>query len=851
MRVLGPDATVAAFPLGGIGTGNVSVGARGELRDWELANKPDKGSELPFTFFAIRVADGRTEPVTKVLEARIDGPHEGDQGHYAGRVAGLPRLDASRMLGEYPLLRMEFDDADLGVGVALTAFTPFVPLDADASGIPGAILRYTVTNPWPYAVDVTIAGSMANPVGINGRDVFHFPTFHGQPQNAWVEEDGLRGIRFGTDLAEDDFLYGSAVLATTGGSGGDAAGGSGSGSVTAKPQWLAGFWQDGVQVFWDDLRTDGRLEPETEFSIDQPPYPDWFTKLRVGSLGVVHRVEPGAAQDFEFVLTWHFPNRHRAWQGNIHLDDAQADQVVRNHYATIYADAWAAARDLTERLPELEGQTKAFHRALFGSSLPPEVIDAATANLVVLRSTTCFRLAGGRFAAWEGSFDHSGSCEGTCTHVWNYAQAAAFLFPELERDARRTEFRHETRTDGRMNFRANSVFGNAPWDFHPAVDGQLGAVVRLHREWRFSGDDELLRDCWPGVKRAVDYAFAEWDSDGDYVLDSKQHNTYDIEFYGPNSLANSMFFAALTAAAAMASHLGDEETAQRYRDVAALGAERMDRLLFNGEYYEQKIADVDERRYQYGRGCLSDQVFGQLLGHLAGLGHVLPADHVRSAVNAIYRYNFRTDLSRHHSVQRTYALNGESGLVLCSWPNGGRPRIPFVYSDEVWTGIEYQVATHLILEGFVDEGLHIVKAVRDRHDGRRRNPWNEVECGNHYARSLASWGLVVALAGADYDAHAQTLTFRPRAVDRPAVSLPFTTGTGWGVLRLAAFHGEGAAAGLGGGAAIELFGGVLDLRSVAVHQPRFGLLQSGPVRLRAGEIHQLAPTHQTSREDHP
>lgn len=831
MKVLGPQASVAAFPLGGIGTGNVSIGARGELRDWELANRPDKGAELPFSFFAIRTARATeaadAEPVTKVLEARLAGPHEGDQGYYAGRLAGLPRLDSSWMLGEYPLLRIEFEDAQIGVGVQLTAFTPFVPLDADASGIPGAVLRYEVTNPGVEPVDVTIAGSLANPVGVVGYDVFHFPRYAGRPQNSWIDEPGLRGIRFGTDLPAEDFRYGTAVLATT------------DTSVTAKPQWLSGFWADGVQVFWDELRADGRLKPEAEFSIDQPPYPDWFTRLRVGSLAIDHRLAPGAIQTFEFVLTWHFPNRPRAWQGNINLDNTNHNHVVRNDYATRYADAWAVAADLTGRLAELERPTREFHRALFGSSLPPEVIDAATANLVVLRSTTCFRLEGGRFAAWEGSFDHSGSCEGTCTHVWNYAQAAAFLFPELERDARRTEFVHETRPDGRMNFRANSVFGNTPWDFHAAVDGQLGAVVRLHREWRFSGDDELLRECWPGVKRAVDYAFAVWDADGDFVLDSQQHNTYDIEFHGPNSLANSMFFAGLVAAAAMASHLGDEETAARYRKAAALGAERMDALLFNGEYYEQRIDDVDERRYQYGSGCLSDQVFGQLLAHLAGLGYVLPAHHVRSAVAAVFAYNFRADLSEHHSVQRTYALNGESGLVLCSWPKGGRPRIPFVYSDEVWTGIEYQVATHLVIEGLVDEGLRIVRAVRERHDGHRRNPWNEAECGNHYARSLASWGLVVALTGADYDARTRTLSFDPR-LDGDDLRMPFTTATGWGSLRLTADS-----------AALELLGGSLDLATVAVRHPRLGDLTAGPLRLLPHEIHQLAPTHQPSREDLP
>lgn len=834
-RVLGPDATVAAFPLGGIGTGNVSLGARGEFRDWELANLPAKGTTLPFSFFAIHAASADGS-VTRVLESRLPGPHEGDQGYDAGRLAGLPRLAGSRMRGEYPIVTIEFEDDELPVEVTLTAFTPLVPLDADDSGIPGAVLRYTVRNPGSQAVDVTIAGSLSNPVGITGWNVFHFPEYAGQPTIGFDDDGTIRGLRLGSDLDGADPRSGTVALTTA------------DSSVTAKPQWLSGFWQDGVQVFWDDLSADGRLEVEERFSIDEPPYPGWFTRLRTGSLGIVHTLAPGETREFEFQLAWHFPNRRRAWEGNIALDNANAVEIVRNHYATRYADAWQAARDLVERRDELEGATREFHDVMFDGTLPAEVVDATTATLVAARSTTCFRLEdgtpGGLFAAWEGSFDHAGSCEGTCTHVWNYAQTLAQLFPELERSARRTEFLHETRDDGRMNFRANSVFGNAPWDFHPAADGQLGAVVRLYREWRQSGDDAFLAELWPAARRAVDFAFAEWDSDGDGVLDSRQHNTYDIEFFGPNSLSNSLFFAALTAAARMADHLGDRAVAERYRLAAAAGAERMDALLFNGEYYEQRLDDVDERRYQYGTGCLSDQVFGQLLAHVSGLGRILPEEHVRSAVAAVYRHNFRTDLTRHRSVQRTYALNDEAGLVLCSWPNGGRPRIPFVYSDEIWTGIEYQVATHLVYEGLVDEGLELVRAVRDRHDGRRRNPWNEVECGNHYARSLASWGLVLALTGADVDTPARRLGFAPAAAafDDGALRTVFTTGSAWGELSADV-----------SGVTLRVLGGRLEVDELTFRHPGGDLHAATGVHLCRGETVRLAPASEliTAPSTHP
>ena len=770
-RVLDADHTVAAFPLGGIGTGNVSVGARGELRDWELGHLPAKGTHNPFSFFAIRVAGPGGPPVARVLEARHRPPHQGDQGYYAGAVAGLPRLAGTRVRGEYPMLGIEFLDDTLPVAVELTAFTPFVPLDADDSGIPAAVLRYHVTNPGLQPFSVTVAGSLANPLGaLPERDVFHFPRFVGHPAVTRRDGDGLAGLWLTTDLPGDDVRAGTLALTTP-----DA-------GASAKPQWLYGFWQDGVQTFWDELRDQGTLTPEPVPTLDPEPHPDWMTRLRVGSLAVTRELAPGASEDFEFRLTWHLPNRPRGWDGNIIHVDPHLDEVVRKRYAARYADAWAVAVDLDHRLPALEAATRDFTRALYDSTLPAAVVDAVGANLTVIRSTTCLRLEDGTFAAWEGSFDHAGSCEGTCTHVWNYAQGLAWLFPELERSARRTEFTLETRDDGHMAFRTNRIFGSPQWDFHPAADGQLGAIVRVYREWLLSGDDEFLREVWPGLRRALEFAFTEWDSDGDGVLDARQHNTYDIEFYGVSSLTNAMFFAALRAAAELADHLGETADARAWREAAETGAARLDELCFNGEYYEQRVDDAESRRYQYGAGVLSDQLLGQMLAHVVGLGHVLPAEHVRSAVAAVHRHNFRRSLVGHESVQRTYALDDEAGLVLCSWPRGGRPAIPFVYSDEVWTGIEYQVAAHLAYEGLAAEALEIVEAVRARHDGVRRDVWNEVECGNHYARSLASWALLLAFGGVHTSVPGRSLAVAPLA-DGPFRSF-FSTGAAWGRLEL-------------------------------------------------------------------
>jgi len=326
---------------------------------------------------------------------------------------------------------------------------------------------------------------------------------------------------------------------------------------------------------------------------------------------------------------------------------------------------------------------------------------------------------------------------------------------------RKVEFNLETDDDGKMAFRTMRVFGDKKWEMIPAADGQLGSIVRLYREWKMTGDDEFLKSVWNKAVKALDFAFQYWDTDKDFVLDGKQHTTYDIEFYGPNSLTNSIFFAALKAGACMAEFMKDTARAERYKEALQKGSKRMDELLWNGEYYIQKIDDVNRYRYQYGEGCLSDQLFGQLLAHVAGLGYVLPQEHVKKAIKSVFIYNFRSNFKHHHNVQRTYVLNDEKGLLVCSWPKGGRPKIPFVYCDEVWTGIEYQVASHLIYEGFVEEGLTIVKAIRERHDGYKRNPWNEVECGHHYVRSMASWALLLALSGFEYDMVEKRISFDP------------------------------------------------------------------------------------------
>lgn len=832
-----------AFPLGGIGTGNVSIGARGELRDWEFENLPDKGRRNPYSFFAIHAAPEGGAAVTRVLEARLSGRHDADAGYAFDQLAGLPRLDAATLHGEYPVVDVDFTDRTLPVDVSLHAFTPLVPLDADASGIPAAVLRYHVTNPGSVPVAVTVVGSVSHTAG-RGAPGPDAPWGMRATQTVrWRDDGDVRGLDFGIDLPEDDPGYGTLSLTTT------------DRSTTVKPQWVTSYWPDGARLFWNDLTDDGLLAAEPRLTLEDRPRglfaeldadaeaaplteEEMLAKLprvRTGSLGVVHTVAPGESRDFEFVLSWSFPNRRRGWNGHIVFADPNLDEVVRNRYAVLWPDAWAAAAHLHTNLGELENTTDAFVEALYGGSLDPVLADAVGANVAAVRSTTGFVVEspnaelgeGPVFAAWEGSFDHGGSCEGTCTHVWSYAQTLAWLFPSLERSARRVEYLLETDAAGAQKFRGNRVFGGPSWFMGPAVDGQLGTLLRLHREWRFSGDDDFLRELWPAAARTLDYAIREWDRDGDGLLDGELHNTYDIEFHGAEPLANGVYLAALRAGARMAVHLGERERAEGWSARADHVAAAMDETLWNGEYYRQVIDDVDAHRYQYGDGILTDQLLGQFHAFVNGLGYILPADRVGSALAAIVAHNHRDDLTAHESTQRVYALNDEGGLLLASWPRGGRPSIPFVYSDEVWTGIEHQVAASLLYTGRIEDALRIERSLRARYDGTHRNPWNEIECGNHYARSLASWALLLAASGVQWDAPTRVLSFAP-AVPGPFRSL-FTTGTGWGRVEIDDHA-----------LTVHVDGGVLDVGELQLSGETIGR----DIRLRAGASHRspLTPT---------
>ena len=785
------------MPIGGIGTGTVSLGGRGQLTDLEIYNRPWKGNVPRNTFFALWFKPRGKPAMTKLLEREFLPPFTdlNGGGFEQNHASGAPRMREAVFSGEYPFGRVELTDPDVPLAVELEAFNPFIPLNPDDSSIPCAILRWCFTNTSARPVQASLLTAFTNPInrlklGDEGWQSAIRGYRPGGSTNAVRESTAitgatqLRGIDMTNPSIEPVSEFAGSAFVGLAGEGGRAAP-----DCELQTHWYQGGWWDGLQMLWNDFSADGHIEPGTgEFSVPEGRYNEC-------SLCVPFNLKPGESRAFTVLFTWHLPNLRNYWNAGEPVHGA----MLRNWYATHWANAWEVAAYVAENLERLERETRLWHDTFFTSSLPAAVLDAASSQASIMRTTTCLRLDDGRLYAFEGCHCEGGCCPMNCTHVWNYEQAVAFLFPQLERTMRLTDFTHNTDEHGKMVFRTLlPLSSDAFWNFTAAADGQMGTILKAYREWQLSGDDGFLRQVWPGIRRAIAYAWDNhnphaWDRDKDGVMEGRQHNTYDIEYFGPNTMTGALYLGALKACAEIATYLGEADHAAEYKTVYDSGQQKIESMLWNGEYYEQQIMVSDLLivptdlqspldpfpKYQYGKGCLSDQLLGQWLSHVAGIGYVLDPRHVRRAMQSVFRYNWREDLRRIANMQRVYGLNDEAGLAICTWPKGGRPQLPSVYGDEVWTGIEYQVAAELIYEDEVDAGLVIVEGVRNRYDGARRNPWNEFECGNHYARAMSSWSLVPALSGYQYSAPEQRIGFAPK-VSAERFTCVWNTGSGWG-----------------------------------------------------------------------
>jgi uncharacterized protein (DUF608 family) len=770
----GRQLTMISFPLGGVAAGSIGLGGRGQLIDWEIFNRPNKGFRPSYSFPSIWVQAGNRKPIARVLESHILPPYEGQDGLGSANAPGLSRLAAATFTGAYPLAHIDFEDRTLPVKVELDAFSPFIPHDPDGSGLPVAILRYRVTNPGAAPAKVAIAFSIDNPVKTSDKA-------SDKRLNAYRAGSGIAGlVMTNPGLPADDPMAGDFVLAATA----DA-----SAQVSHWAGWPAGRWWNSPLLFWDQFSKTGNLGPQ----------PDPHNS--VGVLCLQKTIPPGQSASFEFLLGWRFPNRTPDWCG-WEAPPGEGKTVIGNYYAVRFKNAWEAVTYTAAHLESLEAGTRIFASALRTSTLPAAVKEAASANLSTLASTTCFRTADGEFHGFEGSNDTRGCCFGNCAHVWNYETVTPFLFPSFARSLRRSAFGFSMDDAGAIHFRQVLPDGKTRSGF-AAADGQMGQIIHAWLDWKLCGDDALLRDTWPKAKKALEFAWVPggWDGNRDGVMEGVQHNTYDVEFYGPNPMCGIYYLGALRAGEQMARAAGDVPSAETYRRLFEQGSQWIDANLFNGEYYIQQVRgfrkdeiasslrsgmgaeNTEAPEYQVGAGCLVDQLVGQYLADAGGLGPLVSPDKIRATLQSIYRYNCKHSLADHDNVARTYALNNEAAVVVCDYGKAERPRIPFPYYSEAWTGLEYTVAALMISWGMPAEGVEVVRNARLRYDGEKRNPWDEAECGHHYARAMSAWSTFHALSGFRYDGASASVAAIP-PVAHAGFQCFWATGTGWGTFSL-------------------------------------------------------------------
>ncbi len=884
----GTDLKNIAMPIGGICTGQLYLTGDGRLDYWDIFNA------YKFSGYGATNYQARPQPAAQVRQG------------FAVRVRSsrgtvIRTLDQAgfgdvTFCGEYPIAEVHYQDPNVPVRVKLAAFSPFIPLNEEDSGIPVTILEYTVTNPTEEDLDVTLAGWLENAVMCH-RGIFFDLLRVNSPKcgENWSMIDGacrpgpespvrppivladFEGDSYGNWVAEGEavgtapargtlprqqpvtgFLGGGLVNTYQGGDdtvgrllspaftinrrfinfliGGGAHPGetcvnllvdgqivrTATGKNTERLEWHTwdvrefegkeaqieildrrkGPWGH-VNVDQIELRDRPRSEPTgpaetqrdfgtmglailerevlaaTQVGVDpvatvfsegvlrsweqvQPAEESLDCPL-VGALAKQFSLRSQQSASVRFLVAWSFPNLH------------ERGERRGNYYANRFPSASAVVEYVAANFERLSRETRLWHETWYDSTLPHWLLDRLFSTVSTLATTTCQWWANGRFWAYEGV----GCCHGTCSHVWNYAHAMGRLFPRLERSVRELQdfnppagFVEET---GMIRFRGEG------WNMW-AGDGQAGTILKAYREHLVSTDSQFLRRSWPFIKKALEFLINE-DKDENGILEGSQHNTYDINFEGPNTMVGSLYLAALRAGEELAKEMGDDAFAQRCRTLFERGKEYTAKELFNGEYFIQKVDLTKHPKHQYADGCLSDQLFGQGWAHQVGLGYIYPPEMVRSALKAIWVYNWTPDVgpqNQAHPPQRWFARPGQGGLFVCTWPKSKHLGPESVlYRDEVWTGCEYQVAGHMVWEGMLTEALVICRAVHDRYHPSSHNPWNEVECGDHYARALASHGVFLALCGFEYHGPRQHIGFTPR-FNPENFRAAFTAAEGWG-----------------------------------------------------------------------
>ena len=787
-----------SFPLGGIGTGCIGLAGNGELKDWEIFNRPSKSTRNGYSHFAIR-ASYANKNIAKVLHGDtvedLMGTPCASNGHYGfgygpreNSLAGFPHFKNVIFDGSFPTARLSFSDDDFPATVSLCAFNPFIPHDEFNSSLPAAFFEWEIENITNENIRFALACTVCNPAV--------------STVNEKASVGGFGGVLLkSADLNDNEIGYSDLCVLTD------------HCDTSVQEYWYRGRWKDGCTTYWKNFQN---LERMPERSYPTPSRADHGTVVSYVD------IPAGAKAKIRFVIAWNVPVAYNYW-----MPRREECTTWRNYYATQFKSSFETAKYALEKFDLLRDKTVLFEKTLQSCTLSPHIKDAICSNLSVLKTPTALRLEDGSFWGWEGCNETTGSCYGTCQHVWNYAYAMPYLFPRLERSIRENTLNYALLDSGATSFRINLPLKREMSTERACVDGQMGEVIKCYREWKFSGDNEWLRAHSEKIFKMLEYAWSDenpdkWDADMDGVLEGRQHHTLDMELFGPSSWLQGFYLLALDCAAEMASAIGDKERESRYSKLYEKGKAWTNEHLFNGRYFNQSVdlsdkslldrfdaaqrywnEETEEIKYQVADGCIIDQMLADWHAVLVGRKGVFDTDKKRTALENLYKNNYKPSMRSVVNMWRNFSLNDEAGTVICSYPEGAKlPSIPIPYCEETMTGFEYALAGLMISEGYVAEGENIVKAVRDRYDGEKRNPWNEIECGSNYARSMASYAFMPIYSGFSFDMTKKHIGFAPI---HNSGRYMFSACESWGSIELC-----------DGRCNISILGNALTLNSIAI-----------------------------------
>lgn len=791
----GENKREISMPMGGIGTGCIGLASNGLLIDFEIFNRPNKMSNNGFTFFAVKAEKEGKICDIRALQTDAKITHTGFDrmpgnnffsnigwGPDRTTLGGFPHFPESDFIGSYPFGEIDFAYEKFPGKIHLNAWNPLIPLNDTDSSIPAVFMEYEITNDTSDVIDYTFYGVLNNPFNFSVNEFsesrnekIKYLKFTSSNEKLKKHEKGEMCIGvYGDNIKYQEYMF-------------------------------RGSWFDNLQTLWNNMN-EGEL-------VNRTYEPDGGRK-DAGVISTRLTLSPGQKDKVRFIISWYMPYALNFWNPVSPKQEEISEEVYtqtqiaevqneyyeknlwKNYYTRYFTGADECVYYCLSQWDRLYEETDMYRQLLFSSTLPRDVMDAVSANVSILKSPTCLRNYDGSFYAFEGCGRDKGSCEGTCTHVWNYAYALPYLFPNLERSIRTNHYKYDIDNIGGLAFRTTMPLGR-PHNkdrYFACADGQFGDVLKVYREFKLCGNVEWLSSIWKDVVKSIEYAWHpenpfKWDPEKTGHLSGRQHHTLDMELYSPNSWLDGFYVAALKAGAELAVIMKDKKHAEEFNALYEKGREYLNKELYNGKYFIQNIdlenmsyilpfvdesdifknniynsywnEETNELKYQIGEGSSVDQVLAQWHCDILGLGEVFDKEKTISALRTIYQTNFRS-MRDFFNPCRLYCLDDEKGVIICTYPEGvKKPKIPIPYAEECMNGFEYQAASHMIMNGLVDEGLEIVHEIRKRYDGTTRNPFNEMECGSNYARSMASYSLLGALSGQVIDAYNKYYKFCP------------------------------------------------------------------------------------------